>query len=152
VRIKVARIFNTYGPHMHPNDGRVVSNFIMLALQGAPITLYGEGTQSRSFCHVNDLVEGLIRLMDTDDSVTGPVNLGNPVEFTIRDLAEAVISLTGSRSEMVHHPLPADDPRQRQPDISLARGLLGWEPVIPLAEGLTDTIDWFRPHATLAAR
>jgi UDP-glucuronate decarboxylase len=152
VRIKVARIFNTYGPHMHPNDGRVVSNFVMQALRGEPITLYGEGTQSRSFCHVTDLVEGLIRLMDTDDSVTGPVNLGNPVEFTIRDLAEAVIALTGSQSAMVHHALPADDPRQRQPDISLARSLLGWEPGIPLAEGLKDTIDWFRPLAAGADR
>ena len=143
VRIKVARIFNTYGPRMHPDDGRVVSNFVVQALRGQPITLYGDGSQTRSFCYVDDLVGGLVRLMDTSDDVTGPINLGNPVEFSMRELAELVIELTGSRSEMTHHPLPSDDPRQRQPDITLARGTLGWEPVTPLREGLSRTIAYF---------
>lgn len=144
LRIKVARIFNTYGPRMHPNDGRVVSNFIVQALSGAPITLYGDGQQTRSFCFVDDLIEGLIRLMNTPDDVTGPVNLGNPVEFTIRELAEQVLAKTRSASELLQEPLPEDDPRQRQPDIDLARALLDWQPVVPLAEGLDRTIDYFR--------
>jgi len=143
VRIKVARIFNTYGPRMHPDDGRVVSNFIVQALRGQPITLYGDGSQTRSFCYVDDLVAGLIRLMETPDEFTGPINLGNPVEFTMRELAEMVRDLTGSRSDMVLRPLPSDDPRQRQPDISLARGKLGWEPATPLREGLSRTIAYF---------
>jgi UDP-glucuronate decarboxylase len=136
LRIKVARIFNTYGPRMHPNDGRVVSNFIVQALKGEPITIYGDGQQTRSFCYVDDLVEGFVRLMDTPDEVTGPMNLGNPGEFTIRELAEKVIEMTGSRSEMVRKPLPADDPMQRQPDISFARRTIGWEPKVQLEAGL----------------
>jgi UDP-glucuronate decarboxylase len=143
VRIKVARIFNTYGPRMHPNDGRVVSNFIVQALRNQPITLYGEGSQTRSFCYVDDLVEAFIRLMNTDDSVTGPINLGNPGEFTIRALAEQVIALTGSHSKIVFHPLPSDDPKQRQPDIAQARAVLGWAPTIALEQGLTKTIAYF---------
>jgi UDP-glucuronate decarboxylase len=143
LRIKVARIFNTYGPRMHPNDGRVVSNFIVQALKGEPITIYGKGQQTRSFCYVDDLIEGFVRLMATPDSVTGPINLGNPGEFTIRELAEKVIELTGSRSKLVHRPLPADDPMQRQPDITLARKVLGWEPKIRLIDGLRKTIDYF---------
>ncbi len=143
LRIKVARIFNTYGARMHPNDGRVVSNFIMQALKGEDITLYGDGSQTRSFCYVDDLVEGLIRLMNTDDAVTGPINLGNPGEFTIRELAETVIELTGAKSQLVHKPLPADDPKQRQPDITRARQTLDWEPTIPLREGLGRTIAYF---------
>lgn len=150
LRIKVARIFNTYGPRMHPNDGRVVSNFIVQALRGAPITLYGDGQQTRSFCYVDDLIEGLIRLMNTPDEVTGPVNLGNPVEFTIRELAEQVLAQTRSQSSLLQEPLPQDDPRQRQPDIDLARKLLGWEPAVPLADGLERTIDYFRHHGDLA--
>ncbi|MGH8504807.1 MAG: UDP-glucuronic acid decarboxylase family protein [Stenotrophobium sp.] len=141
--IKVARIFNTYGPNMHPNDGRVVSNFIVQALLGRPITLFGDGSQTRSFCYVDDLVEGLIRLMNTPAEVTGPINLGNPGEFTIRELAEMVIKLTGSKSEIVFEPLPADDPRQRKPDISRARSVLGWEPVVALQAGLEKTIPYF---------
>ena len=143
LRIKVARIFNTYGPRMHPNDGRVVSNFVLQALRGEPITLYGDGSQTRSFCYVDDLVDGLIRLMATPDSFTGPVNLGNPVEFTIRELAEKILELTGSRSILIYKPLPIDDPRQRQPDITLARQELGWSPTVPLAEGLVKTIAYF---------
>ena len=143
LRIKVARIFNTYGPNMHPNDGRVVSNFIMQALRGEPITLYGDGSQTRSFCYVDDLIEALLRLMATDDSFIGPVNTGNPTEFTIRELAEKVIELTGSRSTLVFAPLPSDDPMQRRPDISLAREKLGWEPTIQLEEGLKRTIAYF---------
>src|SRR5690606_25807819 len=143
VPIKVARIFNTYGPNMHPHDGRVVSNFIVQALRDQPVTVYGDGAQTRSFCYVDDLVEGLIRLMGTDESVTGPVNLGNPNEFTILQLAELVIDLVGSRSVIERRPLPADDPRQRQPDIRLARELLGWEPTIALKDGLRRTIDYF---------
>lgn len=143
LRIKVARIFNTYGPRMHPNDGRVVSNFIVQALRGQDITLYGDGDQTRSFCYVDDLVEGFIRLMDTGDEVTGPINLGNPGEFTMRALAEKVVSLTGARSNLVHQPLPADDPRQRQPDITKAKAILDWQPTIGLDEGLARTIAYF---------
>jgi len=142
-RIKVARIFNTYGPRMHPNDGRVVSNFIVQALKGEAITIYGEGLQTRSFCYVDDLVEGLMRLMATDDDVTGPINLGNPGEFTMLQLAEAVIELTGSKSELKFMPLPQDDPRQRQPDIGLARARLDWQPSIALRQGLAHTISYF---------
>ncbi len=144
LQIKVARIFNTYGPRMHPNDGRVVSNFIVQALQGHDITIYGEGQQTRSFCYADDLIEGFLRLMATGPEVTGPVNLGNPGEFTIRQLAEMVIELTGSASKLVFKPLPADDPLQRQPDISLARKLLDdWQPAVPLREGLQKTIAFF---------
>ncbi len=143
LRIKVARIFNTYGPRMHPNDGRVVSNFIMQALAGKPITIYGEGNQTRSFCYVSDMIEGFVRLMDTGDEVTGPMNLGNPVEMSIRELAEAVIALTGSKSELVYEPLPHDDPVQRKPDIGFARATLGWEPEVKLREGLERTIAYF---------
>ena len=144
VKIKIARIFNTYGPRMHPNDGRVVSNFIVQALRGEDITLYGDGAQTRSFCFVSDLVTGLINLMNTGDEVTGPINLGNPGEFTIRQLAEQIIKQTGSSSKLVNLPLPQDDPKQRQPDISLARATLHWEPTIALAEGLEPTIAYFR--------
>lgn len=143
LRIKVARIFNTYGPRMHPNDGRVVSNFIVQALQGEPITIYGDGAQTRSFCYVDDLIEAFIRLMATDDDFTGPVNTGNPGEFTILQLAETVLELTGSKSELIFKPLPSDDPRQRQPDITLAKEKLGWEPKISLREGLVPTIAYF---------
>lgn len=143
LRIKVARLFNTYGPKMHPNDGRVVSNFIVQALKNEPITLYGEGNQSRSFCYVDDLIEALIRLMATPDEITGPMNLGNPIEFTIRELAETVIDLVGSSSQLISCPLPSDDPKQRQPDISLARETLGWEPSTQLREGLGKTIQYF---------
>ena len=142
-RIKVIRIFNTYGPRMHPNDGRVVSNFIVQALNNQDITLFGDGSQTRSFCYVDDLIEGMVRLMNTGDDVTGPVNVGNPGEFTIRELAEKVIELTGSKSKLVFKPLPQDDPRQRKPDITLAKKLLNWEPKIPLAEGLKKTIEYF---------
>jgi UDP-glucuronate decarboxylase len=143
LEIKVARIFNTYGPRMHPSDGRVVSNFIMQALRGEDITLYGDGLQTRSFCYADDLIEGFLRLMDTPAEVTGPINLGNPNEFTIKELAEAVIELTGSKSKLVFLPLPSDDPRQRQPDIAKAKQFLGWEPKIQLKEGLTRTIAYF---------
>ena len=143
LRIKVARIFNTYGPRMHPQDGRVVSNFIMQALAGEPITIYGDGSQTRSFCYVDDLIEGLIRLMETGDEITGPMNIGNPVEMSIRELAEAVIEITGSRSELVYQPLPHDDPVQRKPDIGLARRALGWEPRVRLKDGLKRTIAYF---------
>jgi len=143
LRIKVARIFNTYGPRMHPNDGRVVSNFIVQALKGEPITIFGAGSQTRSFCYVDDLIEGFIRLMASPDEVTGPVNLGNPGEFTIRQLAEMVIELTASRSTLVFHPLPVDDPLQRRPDIGLAQSLLDWQPTIPLRQGLERTIAYF---------
>jgi UDP-glucuronate decarboxylase len=141
--IKVARIFNTYGPGMHPNDGRVVSNFIIQALRNEDITVYGEGNQTRSFCYVSDLVDGLMRLMETPDHVSGPVNLGNPVEFTIRQLAETVISLTGSSSKIAYRPLPEDDPKQRCPDISLAQKLLAWAPRVQLRQGLMKTIEYF---------
>jgi UDP-glucuronate decarboxylase len=143
LRIKVVRIFNTYGPRMHPNDGRVVSNFIIQALLGRDITVYGDGQQTRSFCYVDDLVDGMIRMMETADDVTGPVNIGNPAEFSIRELAEIVIDVTGSRSKIVGRPLPADDPRQRQPDIGKARKLLGWAPHTPLKDGLVRTIAYF---------
>ncbi|CAN5862115.1 SDR family oxidoreductase [soil metagenome] len=144
LQIKVARIFNTYGPRMHPNDGRVVSNFIMQALRGEPITLYGEGLQTRSFCYVDDLVDGFIRLMATGDEITGPINLGNPGEFTIKALAEMVVAQTGSKSKITYQPLPSDDPRQRQPDISKARALLDdWQPTIALEQGLARTIAYF---------
>ncbi len=143
VKIKVIRIFNTYGPRMHPNDGRVVSNFIVQALRNEDITLYGDGNQTRSFCYVDDLIEGMIRLMNTGDDVTGPVNVGNPGEFTIRELAEKVIELTGSSSKLVFKPLPQDDPRQRKPDITLAKSLLGWQPTIALEAGLKKTIAYF---------
>jgi UDP-glucuronate decarboxylase len=143
LRIKVGRIFNTYGPRMHPNDGRVVSNFIVQALKNEPITIYGDGSQSRSFCYVDDLIEAFVRLMGTPDDFTGPMNLGNPNEFTIRQLAETVISLTGSRCALTFHPLPSDDPRQRQPDISLARNMLRWEPNTALRDGLIRTIEYF---------
>jgi UDP-glucuronate decarboxylase len=143
LEIKVARIFNTYGPRMHPNDGRVVSNFIVQALKGEPITLYGDGSQTRSFCYVDDLIDGFLRLMASPPEVTGPMNLGNPAEFTIRELAELVIELTGSKSKLEHRPLPPDDPVKRQPDITLARSTLGWEPKVPLREGLARTIRYF---------
>ena len=142
--IKVARIFNTYGPRMHPNDGRVVSNFIVQALKGDPITLFGDGSQTRSFCYVDNLVEGLIRLMNSAPDVTGPINLGNPREFTVRQLAEQVVRLTGSHSKMEFRPLPTDDPKQRQPDISVARKTLDWAPTTELEEGLKETIAYFR--------
>ena len=141
--IKVARIFNTYGPRMHPNDGRVVSNFIVQALLGRDITVYGEGLQTRSFCYVDDLIDGLVRLMAMPAEITGPVNVGNPVEFTIMELATLVVSLVGSRSRIVHRPLPENDPKQRQPDISLAQELLNWRPRVPLKEGLGKTIAYF---------
>jgi UDP-glucuronate decarboxylase len=143
VEVKVARIFNTYGPRMHPKDGRVVSNFITQALNGEALTVYGDGTQTRSFCYSDDLIEGFLRLMEAPADVTGPINLGNPKEFTMLELAEQVLQLTGSRSKIAHMPLPADDPRQRRPDISLARQKLGWEPRVALADGLRHTIDYF---------
>jgi UDP-glucuronate decarboxylase len=141
--IKVVRIFNTYGPHMHPNDGRVVSNFIVQALRGHDISIYGEGTQTRSFCYVDDLIEAFVRMMETPMDVTGPINIGNPHEFTIRELAELVIKLTGAKSKLRFEPLPSDDPRQRQPDISQAKLTLNWEPKTQLREGLTKTITYF---------
>ena len=144
VNIRVCRIFNTYGPRMHPFDGRVVSNFIRQALAGEDITIFGDGSQTRSFCYRDDLVEGFIRLMSAPDEVTGPINLGNPGEYTIKELAELTVELTASKSKLVHKPLPADDPTRRQPDITLAKKHLGWEPKIPLREGLQKTIDWFR--------
>lgn len=144
VRIKIMRIFNTYGPRMHPNDGRVVSNFIVQAIQGNDITIYGSGSQTRSFCYVDDLIDGMVRLMNSREEFTGPVNIGNPNEFTIAELAGMVIRLTGSKSKLVYQPLPADDPTQRQPNIDLARKELGWEPKIPLEEGLKKTIEYFR--------
>jgi UDP-glucuronate decarboxylase len=141
--IKVMRIFNTYGPRMHPADGRVVSNFIVQALKGEPITIYGDGSQTRSFCYVDDLIEGMIRLMDTGPDVTGPINIGNPVETTVAELAHKIVDLTGSRSKIEHRPLPVDDPTQRCPDISRAKSLLGWEPKVPLETGLKRTIEYF---------
>jgi UDP-glucuronate decarboxylase len=144
IRIKVARIFNTYGPRMHPNDGRVVSNFIVHALEGRPITIYGDGSQTRSFCYVDDTIDGLIRLMDSPDEVTGPINIGNPNEISVRELAEQVIEKTASGVELEYCDLPADDPKQRQPDISQARAILGWEPRVALDEGLDRTIGYFR--------
>jgi len=144
LRIKVARIFNTYGPRMHPDDGRVVSNFIVQALEGRPITLYGDGSQTRSFCFVDDLIEGFLRLMATGDDVTGPINIGNPREMTVRELAEMVVGMVGSKSGIVFQPLPADDPMQRRPDITLAKETLGWTPKVTLEEGLERTIAYFR--------
>jgi UDP-glucuronate decarboxylase len=143
LRIKVARIFNTYGPNMHPNDGRVVSNFIVQALRGEAITIYGEGSQTRSFCYVDDMIEGFVRFMDSADEFPGPLNLGTPFEVTILQLAEKVLELTGSRSPLIKKPMPIDDPAQRQPDIGLARRTLGWEPKVPLEEGLKKTIAYF---------
>jgi UDP-glucuronate decarboxylase len=142
--IKVARIFNTYGPRMHPNDGRVVSNFIVQALRGEDITIYGDGLQTRSFCYVDDLIEGFVRLMASPKEVTGPINMGNPVEFTIKELADTVLKMIGGKSKLVFRPLPQDDPRQRQPDITLAKATLGWEPQVKLDVGLVKTIDYFR--------
>lgn len=147
VRIKVVRIFNTYGPRMDPNDGRVVSNFIVQALRGQDLTIYGSGSQTRSFCYVDDLIEGFVRLMNSEDGITGPVNLGNAGEFTMLELAEKVLTLTGSTSKLVFKPLPQDDPKQRRPDITLARETLGWQPAIPLEVGLRHTIEYFRKYA-----
>ncbi len=144
LQIKVMRIFNTYGPNMHPHDGRVVSNFIVQALEGRPITIYGDGSQTRSFCYVDDLIEGMVRLMASPPEFTGPVNVGNPNEFTMLELAQQVLKLTGSRSELIFEPLPADDPRQRKPEIALAKQALGWEPSVQLEAGLTHTIAYFR--------
>ena len=144
LRIKVVRIFNTYGPRMHPNDGRVVSNFIVQALRGQDITIYGDGSQTRSFCYVDDLLEAMVRAMNTGDDFTGPVNIGNPSEFSMLELANSVLRLTGSQSKISFKPLPADDPKQRQPDISLAKTALGWEPSVTLEEGLKETISYFR--------
>ena len=144
LNIRVVRIFNTYGPRMHPNDGRVVSNFIMQALRGEAITIYGDGQQTRSFCYVDDLIEGFIRMMDANDDISGPINLGNPNEFTIKQLAEAIINLTGTKSELIKQPLPEDDPLKRQPDIAIAKQQLDWQPSIDLEAGLTKTIDYFR--------
>ena len=143
LEIKVARIFNTYGPRMHPNDGRVVSNFVVQALKGLPITIYGSGEQTRSFCYVDDLIDGFVRLMNSPKELTGPVNLGNPGEFTMLELAQAVIELTGAKSTLVHLPLPQDDPKQRRPDITLASRELGWTPKVRLTDGLTETIGYF---------
>ena len=143
LEIKVARIFNTYGPRMHPSDGRVVSNFIVQALKGEPITIYGDGSQTRAFCYVDDLIEGFIRLMESPADLTGPVNLGNPGEFTIRELAEMTIEMTGSKSKLTFQPLPQDDPKQRRPNITLAQQRLGWEPTVPLRKGLGETIAYF---------
>jgi len=143
LEIKVARIFNTYGPRMHPNDGRVVSNFIVQALRGAPITIYGDGSQTRSFCYVDDLIEGFVRLMESPSEITGPVNLGNPGEFTIRELAELTIEMIGSKSSLTFQPLPQDDPKQRRPDIARAEQQLGWKPTVPLRDGLRHTIEYF---------
>lgn len=144
VDIRIVRIFNTYGPRMHPFDGRVVSNFIRQALEGEDLTLYGDGSQTRSFCYCDDLVEGLIRMMETNDGFTGPVNLGNPDEFTIRQLAELTLELTGAKSKIVHQPLPSDDPTRRRPDITLAKDKLAWQPRVPLRDGLAKTIEWFQ--------
>jgi UDP-glucuronate decarboxylase len=144
VRIKIIRIFNTYGPRMHPNDGRVVSNFIVQALQNQNITIYGDGSQTRSFCYVDDLLEGMIRMMNTGEEITGPINVGNPGEFTILQLAEMVIRMTGSKSKIIYNPLPSDDPMQRKPDITKAKEILGWQPTIALEEGLKHTIEYFK--------
>lgn len=144
LRIKVARIFNTYGPRMHPNDGRVVSNFIVQALRGMPITIYGDGSQTRSFCYVNDLIDGFLLLMDSPDEFTGPVNLGNPGEFSIKELAEKVVAMTGSCSQIIYNPLPVDDPERRRPDITLANERLGWAPKVTLEQGLGKTIEYFQ--------
>jgi len=146
IRIHVVRIFNTYGPRMHPNDGRVVSNFIIQALKNQDITVFGEGSQTRSFCYVDDMIDALVRMMEAPDDFTGPVNIGNPKEFSILELAEKVIALTGSRSKIVHRSLPADDPLQRRPDITLAKQQLGWEPAVQLEEGLRNTIEYFKKN------
>jgi UDP-glucuronate decarboxylase len=146
--IKVVRIFNTYGPRMHPNDGRVVSNFIVQALQGKDLTIYGDGRQTRSFCYVDDLIDALVRMMETPEGFTGPVNIGNPSEFSMLELAEKVLALSGSKSKVIFHPLPSDDPRQRQPDISLAKDKLGWTPKVSLEDGLKETIAYFRKTVT----
>jgi dTDP-glucose 4,6-dehydratase len=147
LEVRIARIFNSFGPHMRANDGRVVSNFLVQALQGKPLTVYGDGSQTRSFCYVDDQVRGILALLDAD--VTGPVNIGNPTEFTVSELARLVVEVTGSASDVVREPLPVDDPRQRQPDITVAREQLGWEPVVPLREGLERTADWFRRSLSL---
>jgi len=144
LKIKVMRIFNTYGPRMHPDDGRVVSNFIVQSLNDEPITIYGDGKQSRSFCYVDDLVDAMIALMNTSDDITGPINVGNPKEFTIHELAQTIKNIIGSSSEIILKPLPSDDPKQRQPDISLAQSTLGWQPTVELQQGLVKTIDYFR--------
>jgi len=144
LEIKVVRIFNTYGPRMHPNDGRVVSNFIVQALSGKDITIYGDGSQTRSFCYVDDLIEGFIRLMASPSDTTGPINIGNPVESTIKELAETIIAMVGGKSKLIFNPLPQDDPKQRKPDITLARNKLGWEPKVKLNDGLTNTVDYFK--------
>ncbi len=149
LEIKVVRIFNTYGPRMHPNDGRVVSNFIVQALRGEDITIYGDGSQSRSFCYVDDLIEGFVRMMASPKEITGPINMGNPDEFTIKQLAETVLRMVGGKSKLVFKPLPQDDPRQRQPDITLAKSTLDWEPQIKLDAGLVKTIDYFRNFLAL---
>ncbi|CAB4947174.1 unannotated protein [freshwater metagenome] len=149
--IKVVRIFNTYGPRMQHDDGRVVSNFVVSALTGQPLSVYGEGQQTRSFCYVDDLVEGLVRMMETDHAVTGPINLGNPQEVTVAELARLTIELTKSSSTVARHPLPPDDPRRRQPDISKAQEVLGWKPEIDLASGLQRTIDWFERAGSASA-
>ena len=146
LQIKVVRIFNTYGPRMHHADGRVVSNFIVQALQGEPITIYGDGSQTRSFCYVDDMINGFIKLMESDDDLTGPINIGNPGEFTMLELAEKVVAMTGSKSEIVHLELPQDDPKQRRPDITKAKEVLGWEPTVDLDQGLSRTIDYFTHH------
>jgi len=151
LRIKVARIFNTYGPRMHPNDGRVVSNMIVQALKGESITIYGDGSQTRSFCYVDDLIEAMIRVMNTADEITGPINIGNPKEFSVMQLAKLVIELTGSKSEVVFRPLPSDDPKQRQPDISMARTVLNWAPTVELAQGLDKTINYFQSRLRIGA-
>ena len=151
LEIKILRIFNTYGPRMHPNDGRVVSNFIVQALQGEPITIFGDGTQTRSFCYVDDLIDGMVRMMATPAEIIGPVNLGNPADCTMLELASAVLRITGSSSELRFLPLPGDDPRQRKPDISVAREVLGWEPSVALDAGLARTVDYFRAHLAGAA-
>jgi UDP-glucuronate decarboxylase len=144
LEIKVVRIFNTYGPRMHPNDGRVVSNFIVQALSGKDITIYGDGSQTRSFCYVDDLIEGFIRLMASPSDTTGPINIGNPVESTIKELAETIITMVGGKSKLIFNPLPQDDPKQRKPDITLARNKLGWEPKVKLHDGLSNTVDYFK--------
>jgi UDP-glucuronate decarboxylase len=144
LRVKVARIFNTYGPKMHPNDGRVVSNFILQALRGEDLTVFGDGKQTRSFCYVDDMIDAFVRFMDTPDNVTGPINLGNPHEFSILELAQMVIELTSSKSKIIFQPLPEDDPIQRQPDISFAKKVLSWKPSVPLEEGLKETINYFK--------
>jgi len=144
LRIKVARIFNTFGPHMHPNDGRVVSNFIVQAIKGEPLTIYGDGKQTRSFCYVDDLIDGLVKLMDSSDDIKGPINLGNPNEFSMLELANLVLELTGSKSDIFFHPLPEDDPKQRQPDIDVAKKLLNWDPKVTLRSGLKQTIEYFK--------